>query len=607
MASESTISEIKSRLSIVDVVAEYVPLKRAGQTFLGLCPFHKEKSASFNVHPARQCFHCFGCHKGGDVFTFLCAIEGLTFPQALEKLAARAGVPIEKTQTKTTSISPPPEIEKAAECLDWAAKYYHYLLTKKPEGKQAMAYLTKRGIGAKSIERFRLGYAPEAWTALREQMVKRGYTTAALADAGLIREDQGKSYDRFRGRLMFPITDKEGRVIGFGARTLNDHDQPKYLNSVDSLIFSKRRNLYGLHENARGIRLRGEAVIVEGYMDVVGLWEQGVDNAVAVMGTALSEDHCRQLRTLTHRVVTVFDPDRAGEEAWRNSIHLLMEHGLLARDVTLPEGKDPDDYVREQGADAFYGLCDKAPRQITKWLKQIAAKGKLSEQERITVLENMAPLLRATRKLPDRLTLWDDICLVLGVSNSILKEIGNTMPHALSTGATLRSQSRHPTTTSRPFAGTARTQSRDTIEMAFLQTALVCGPLFRSTPKEAWLPTIENASVRELLIRLHTSEGPEEINTLQTLLEQRPAGDYLTSIVSAHLVRESHQDADAEQVYKDTLKRLQVRLIENQIQGLSAQAKLAQRMGDETGALELLGKIRELRSGLGPEILALVE
>ncbi|MBI3294758.1 MAG: DNA primase [Deltaproteobacteria bacterium] len=596
MVADSTINEIKTRLNIIDIVSEYVPLKRAGQTFLGLCPFHKEKTPSFNVHPSRQIFHCFGCHKGGDVFTFVSAIEGLAFPETLEKLASRAGVTLERTKVKRPLPQGPAGSAQAMEALTWAAKYFHFLLTKRPEGKAILAYLEERGLTQKSIERFNLGLAPAGWSGLRDQLVKRGFSPLTLQEAGLLTvKEDGKNFDRFRDRLMFPITDKEGHVIGFGARRLNDDEnQPKYLNSSDSPIFSKRRNLYGLFENARGIRLKGEALIVEGYMDVIGLWEKGIDNAIAVMGTALTDEHCRLIRTLTNRVVTVFDPDRAGEEAWRHSIHLLMEHGILARDVSLPKGQDPDDFAKDKGADAFYELCAKAPRQITKWLKEIAGRGTLGEHEKSDILNSLAPIIRATRRLNDRVTIWDNICLVLGVSTNALKALAESQPAA----PTSQEKPRAP---SAPAVRPPPVLKKDPVEMALLKNAIICHTEFLAVDEFEWKPILREATVRGLLELVHKTPTAQLAAALQTELGRLTPEDEITPLLSGFLVQEPKATADDRETLQALLNSVRNRARQAEIKKLSTQAQLAQRMGNEAESLEILGKIRELRAQISPE------
>lgn len=293
-------------------------------------------------------------------------------------------------------------------------------------GKNARAYLIERGLTEHSINKFKLGLAPAGWHTLSELMQKRGFSMSELEQAGLvIPKSSGKGYyDRFRERLMFPIRDPKGHTIGFGARILTtEKDQPKYLNSPESTLFNKRLQLYGLYENQREIRLRGEAILVEGYMDVVGLFEKGVTNAVATMGTALTEEHCRSLRAHTKKVVTVFDPDAAGKDAWHRSVDIFMRAGMFAKDLELPDGLDPDEFVQQYSAEEFYKRCEAAPRQVTKLLREIATQGALSEEQRAHWLERLTPVLIASRRLPDRALIWDSLALVLNVSVEMLKEL----------------------------------------------------------------------------------------------------------------------------------------------------------------------------------------
>lgn len=419
---EHTLEEIRTRLNLVDVIGEYVQLKKTGSGYQGLCPFHSEKTPSFHVHAEKQIFHCFGCHKGGNAFTFLMAVEGWNFPETVKKLAERTGVDLPKQREFVPQQRPQAVVAEESRLYaanEWAAKYYNYLLTQGKD-RRGFDYLKGRGLTDKTIEKFKLGLAPTGWNNLITQMTKRGFTFEELTKAGLVvvKEDSPNGgYDRFRERVMFPIHDKDGHVIGFGARLLEDDPkQPKYLNSSESALFSKRGTLYGLFENQRGIRLKNEAIVVEGYMDVVGLSQAGVQNAVATMGTAFTEEHCTLLRGLTRKVVTVFDPDKAGTDAARRSVHVFLEAGIFAKDLELPDELDPDEYVLKHSAEKFYELCERAPRQVTKFLKEIAGQGALSEEQRAHWLERLTPVLVASRRLPDRALLWDNISLVLQLS-----------------------------------------------------------------------------------------------------------------------------------------------------------------------------------------------
>lgn len=364
----SVVDEIKERLDIVDVVSGYVPLRKAGRNYKGLCPFHTEKTPSFIVFPEGQNWHCFGaCGSGGDVFTFIMKIENMEFAEALRFLARRAGVEL-RPRTEA-QVAEDKQKERLREINEAAARYFHNLLLNSSEGQIARSYLTKREINQETINRFQLGYALDDWQALSDHLRGRGYKRDDILAAGLIveREDKSGHYDRFRGRLMIPIRDIRGYAIGFGARALDD-SQPKYLNSPQTPLFDKGSVLYGLDLAKEAIRDEGLAVIAEGYMDVLTAHQNGFKNVVASMGTALTEAQLRLLKRLTKSFVLALDADVAGSEAtlrglevakealdrrlvpvptWRGLIR--YEHRLDAdiRIAVLPQGKDPDEIIRE--------------------------------------------------------------------------------------------------------------------------------------------------------------------------------------------------------------------------------------------------------------------
>lgn len=597
MFTEATLENVRNQTDIVDLIGEYVTLKKAGQGYTGLCPFHGEKTPSFHVHPLKQCFHCFGCHKGGNVFTFICAIEGLSFPQAVEKLGNRAGVTLEQTGPKYQKYVRPETAEdkRLYAALEWAAKYFHYLLTENKEGKFAADYLKKRGITEKSVKKFRIGVAPKGWHTLMELMLKRKFTFEELVQAGLVvaKEQKGQGYDRFRERLIFPIVDKEGRTIGFGARQLvDDPTQPKYLNSTESPLFSKRKNLYGLHENQRGIRLREEAILVEGYMDVVGLYEAGVDNALATMGTALTEEHCSLLRSITQRVVTVFDPDSAGTEASKRSVHLFLSSGIFAKDLTLPDEMDPDEYVLKHGAESFYDLCKNAQRQVTKLLKEIANRGALTEEESAKVLEELTPILRASRRLPDRVILWDNISLVLKVSPASLRELAESGKQ--------QAPAAKPVAAPAPAyrAGGARStrSAIHPVDLEFFASAVRNPMLFLATSTKEWEGGLHSAGVERCLLELSEAKTEAEFQEKLTALIQKENEPVIVSAASAAAVDAPQQKRGEQNEFSVLLARVVKVRKEREIRAVSTQVKLNQRLGNHDENAVLLERLKELRS-----------
>ncbi len=595
--TEGTLNEIRNRMNIVELISEYIELKKSGQGYMGLCPFHGEKTPSFHVHPIKQCFHCFGCHKGGNIFTFLSAIEGLNFPDSVKRLAKRTGVEIvdEKTYRKETVKAVQVAELRTLEAIEWAAKYFNYLLTEKAEFRPALDYLKGRGITEKTIERFKLGVAPKGWNTLMDLMAKRGFTFNELVQAGLVIPKEGQpnqGYDRFRYRLMFPIHDPEGHAIGFGARQLdNDENQPKYINSPESPHFPKRRILYGLFENQRGIRLKGEGLIVEGYMDVIGLHQAGVQNAVATMGTALTEDHCIQLKSYTRRVVTVFDPDSAGADAWHRSVHIFLNAGIFAKDLSLPDGQDPDEFVLKEGAEAFYKLSDKAPRQVTKLLKEIASKGALSEEESAMVLSDLSPILIASRRLPDRAMLWDDISLVLKVSVPALKE--------LSEATTRPSLAPEPAKKPGTISWPKRKESGpppmpDPVGWQFFQASLESKGEFQKTPADQWKGGVKDARLQKWLEKLHVTTTPESWDTVLEEILAEENDPRLQAVVSAGLMDGPKKDNPA--TFQAILERVRGRKKELEIEARSAQVRLSPRVGDVRVGRRLLARLSGLRS-----------
>jgi DNA primase len=348
------IDRVREATDVVAVVGEHVQLKRTGKTWKALCPFHQEKTPSFTVNPDRQIFKCFGCGEGGDVLHFLMAFEKLSFPEAVEMLASRAGIPLPPRRGGIAA-----EEQSVYPVLEWAAGLYRRELNGKGGG-EARAYLERRGVTRETVERFGLGWAPSGWSYLVGEAEKR-YPVALLLRAGLVAEsDRGGHYDRFRSRLVIPIRSPLGRTVGFGARTLGD-DEPKYLNSPETEVFNKGRILFGLPEARESLKAGGEAMVVEGYLDAITLSQAGLSQVVASCGTSFTEDQARVLRRYVDRVLLVFDGDLAGVRAAWKSAGIFLGAGLDVRVIALPDGHDPDSLVRERGAEALRVLAEGAP------------------------------------------------------------------------------------------------------------------------------------------------------------------------------------------------------------------------------------------------------
>ncbi len=353
----SVIDEVKQRADIVEVVSQYTTLTKAGRTFKGLCPFHSEKHASFFVYPEQQSWHCFGaCSTGGDVFTFVMKKEGLSFGEVLRLLAQRAGVTIPSRATKGADKDKNERLYQANEA---AAQYFHNLLLNSKAGERARGYVAQRGFGAKAITDFQLGYSLSSWDALKKYLMERGFSEVELTQGGLaVATESGGSHDRFRNRLIFPIFDSRGHTIGFGARALDD-SLPKYINSPETPIFNKSSVLYGISLAREAIRRQDSAVIVEGYMDVITAYQNGFGNVVASMGTSVTERQILAIKRLTRNLVFALDADAAGREATLRGVGYENTIGNEVKVIILPQGKDPDDVIKED-AKTWQRLLDEA-------------------------------------------------------------------------------------------------------------------------------------------------------------------------------------------------------------------------------------------------------
>ncbi|NBC00660.1 MAG: DNA primase [Bacteroidetes bacterium] len=399
---DEKIDEIRTASDIADVVGEYVRLKRQGQNLFGLCPFHNEKSPSFSVNPEMGIFKCFGCGEGGDVFAFISKMEMVSFPEAARILAERAGIDIPESEAARERAS---ETDAIYEALRTAARFYYFCLTRKERGAKALQYLKDRGFTADTIKQFGLGYAPDAWEALLSHAEEKHLSGEHLERAGLVlaRKSGDGYYDRFRGRVMFPIFSHIGKVVGFGGRILDDEvDQPKYINSPETDVYHKSRVLYGLYQAKQAIRDAEEVVMVEGYTDVIALHQAGVQHVVASSGTSLTEGQVQVLDRYAQRILLLYDADSAGVTAMLRGINTIVEQGLAAYAVALPGDEDPDSYVQHQGAEAFRALLREKRQDFVAFMVAAAeAEGRMDTPE--GAAQTMREVLGTIARMPDPL------------------------------------------------------------------------------------------------------------------------------------------------------------------------------------------------------------
>lgn len=365
---DEVIDEVRKRHDIVDTVGKYVHLTKQGKYMKGLCPFHSEKSPSFTVTPELQIFHCYGCGKSGNVIRFVEEMEGYSFPEAVRVLAEEAGIPVTWAADGNKGAGQDPNRLKLIEAHELAIKFYHYLLNNTKQGDGAKQYLRERGLSDRLIDHFMIGYAPDEWDVLTRFLTGRGFDPALMEKGGLLSaKNDGSGYvDRFRGRIMFPLWDANGKAAGFGGRIIGE-GSPKYLNSPETMLFTKSRTLYNLHYAKPAIRKSKQAVLYEGYMDVIKSWNAGVLNGVATMGTALTEEHCSMLRRHAEEILLCYDGDDAGQAAAYKSIPMLEAAGLKVMVAMLPKGKDPDEYINEYGPEAYLREIMDEPVSVTKF------------------------------------------------------------------------------------------------------------------------------------------------------------------------------------------------------------------------------------------------
>jgi DNA primase len=409
------VEQLKSQVRIEDVVGEYVKLRKSGPSrFMGLCPFHNEKTPSFTVHVVHQFYKCFSCGAGGDVVKFVMEKEGLSFWEALKQLAERYGIPLPKRSQYSDDDAR--QRGSALEMHEVAQEAFRSNLAG-PAGSTARAYIERRGVAAETVAQFGLGYSERSGNALARLFAKRGIPSAQIEQSGLVgKREDGSFYDRFRHRLMFPIHNESGKIIGFGGRALSDEDQPKYLNSPETAIYKKSQVLYNLHRAKETIRKQDRVILVEGYMDAIGVTAAGVANVVASCGTSLTAQQVQAMKRHSARIAVNFDPDAPGANAAERSIGLLLEEGMQVRIVELDGGLDPDEYCRDRGAEAYRRRVDEA-KGYFYWL---ADRARAKSESVVDVLNALLPAVEKIVEPLERSAIAGELAAYIGVPQGMV-------------------------------------------------------------------------------------------------------------------------------------------------------------------------------------------
>jgi DNA primase len=602
---QEVIEEVRRRNDIVDVIAEYLPLKGNGGNYKALCPFHSEKTPSFTVTRQKQIFHCFGCGVGGNIFHFIMKYEHMSFPEAVAYLARRGGVTLPKSRSHATASPIDAQKEQLYRLNELAAEYFHKLLRSTPQGEKARTYLKKRGLDERSVELFQLGYAPASWDGLLRYGVEHGFQPQMLAAVGLVkaREDGHGFYDRFRDRLMFPICNVMGRVVALGGRLLeNLPEAPKYLNSPETAIYKKSALLYGLHRAKQAIRRDGKVLIVEGYLDLISLFQAGIENVVATLGTALTRSHVQSLKAYAKEAVLVFDGDTAGRSAaMRGKEYFLQGHvryflpgahvsafkgpregDLHAKVVLLPAGHDPDTFVQSEGRDALLARVREA-QPFMDFLLDAEAEGHdlASVQGKLAYVRKLLPLIVNTANQVERTAYLSELVKRTGIAPSALAD----ELHKLRQPSTRRASEAVPYYF--PSLGPER------LLVQLLLTHRSSIPSIRA--RLPW-ESVQEPSLRAILQALYllaSDDGEFEVAALLERLQDERHRDLV-----ARLVLEPIGDEHVHQQIDDCLDALQRRTVEAQLKRLKEDMHEAERGDDMVRLAHLQQQFAQLRRTL---------
>lgn len=582
---QDKLEQIRAASDIVDVIGSYLPLKRAGANFVALCPFHKEKSPSFNVNPQRQIFHCFGCHKGGDVFTFVKDYENIGFMDAVRRLAERAKIPIEFEQggpdQQTRHIK-----ERLLQIHEQITQRWQTALANDAAGQIARDYLAKRSVSEEAVKLFRLGYAPDVWDDTVNWAKNKGHELPLVEKAGLILRKEGSDhyYDRFRGRLIFPICDEQGRVIAFSGRVLSgDEKTAKYVNSPETPIFTKSKVFFGLDKSKRGVLDAGFALVCEGQLDLIACFMAGVQNVVAPQGTAFTADHARIIKRYVDEVVLCFDSDEAGQNAAVRSLDSLLASGLAIRVAVVPVPHDPDSFIKEFGAEAFRKLVEGAEGFFDYLLKRSCATSDVTtDKGRLAVLRGMAEAVRKTGNVVLIDKYAQKTALRLGVSPDAMRAEFKKIPTVRSAPAGADAEpSEPPSESNRPSPH----------EFWLLKLVLryeECVDWAAAHLDPNW---IQHGTLRQVIsqrLAAHTSQAWRGLAAFLDEFESPEAQSLMTEATA-----EDRVIPDPARQLTDVVTRLRNQFIDQQLAALTHRSNLSET--SEAERLDLLREQQQLR------------
>ncbi len=579
--SDSIIDEIRDKCNIVEIISQYIPLKRAGQNFKAICPFHQEKTPSFMVSPSKGIFHCFGCGAGGNVFNFIMKHEGLEFPQVMRILAEKTGV---KLPPSSMFVREQKDTQDLFQINEIAASWYQANL-KKEIGRPGLNYLKKRTFQAKTILTFRLGFAPTN-NGLLSFMRARGVGLELLEKVGLILRKEGAScYDRFKQRIIFPIFDTRFRILGFGGRVLDNSDAPKYMNSPETPVYRKGSHLYGLNFTKEEIKKQDFCIIVEGYIDLLAVYQDDIGNVVASLGTALTAQQIRLLRRYTHNVVMVFDADRSGELASLRSLDLLIEEDMNVKVVALPKNEDPDSFLRKFGKESFWQKITKALDLFDYKLNLLTQNYDLDTVEgKVGIANEMLPTIHRMRNAIRRSGYVKRLAQEFSRGEKSLGEEW-ILAELKKVKRDFEYYSKEGLIQTKPIVG------RPAEEM-LLKILLEDETAVEEIRKSLALEDFQDLRIREamrVVYQLHAQGNPPPAAKLISCLRGEDAAQLISRISSS-----ACKFIDPRRSLSDCIRRINNDNLKNRLNKLQREIKLAQSWGHKDKIMELLGKYNQL-------------
>ncbi len=571
---DEKIGEIRERTSIVDLVSQYLSLKKTGRNHIGLCPFHSEKTPSFTVNEEKEIFHCFGCGTGGNVFSFIMRMEGKSFPEAVEELAEKAGVELPKKGENFNDEAARKRETDKNQFLSLhkeAAALYHKFLMKSGDGEHARSYLKSRGIDNALAKAWQLGFGGKGWSALTDSLEKKEHRQAAEKSGLILPNKQGGHYDRFRERLLFPISDIRGNVIAFGGRTLTD-DLPKYVNSPESDIYRKGKVLYGLDKTKEEIRSGGEAILVEGYMDLIALYRAGIRNVAATLGTALTTDQAQLLKRFCKRVIVLFDGDQAGQKAALRSVEILTSAGLSPFVLVLPDGDDPDSFVNKKGEEQLSLLLKEAPTGIDFVIeKELAKRPRLSPADKTEIIRNVAPFIKGIEDNLERALTVKKVAETTDVDERLILEALGSKP---------RRERKTPVKEKKrqPSQGENRERSA---EESIVKLMLLDEEVLSSVCSTDLFNYFRDASLKQIgekIIELYPAGGDIDLSSLM----QSIGDEELSSLISKLAIKdEAYAECSTMTYFRDSDRHIRESHRKEEEKRVSREIKEAQSRNDQ--------------------------